>query len=221
MSTLPWFRMYSEFATDPVVQSLSFDDQRHFVMVLCLKCSGLLDKRFPKPEARIEILKRALGLDGVSFVETCNRLVTAGLVSSDWQPLAWKKRQFVSDSSTTRVRAFRKRSRNVTVTPSESDTEQIQIQSKNPPIPPGGTGLDRDAFQRFSEYRSRIGKPIKTASLEAAQKALAKFGPDQAAVVEQSIANSWQGLFALKPHARAAPPPERRWTPSDDGAEAA
>ena len=32
----------------------------------------------------------------------------------------------------------------------------------------------------------------------AAQRALAGFGADQSTVVEQSIANGWQGLFALK-----------------------
>lgn len=59
-------------------------------------------------------------------------------------------------------------------------------------------GLNHDAWSSWVGYRRGIGKPIKPASFEAAMKALAKFGADQAAVVEQSIAMGWQGLFPLK-----------------------
>lgn len=47
-------------------------------------------------------------------------------------------------------------------------------------------------------YRKSIGKALKPASIEAAQESMIKFGKDQAAVVENSIANGYQGLFALK-----------------------
>lgn len=59
-------------------------------------------------------------------------------------------------------------------------------------------GLDLQAWERWVEYRKGIGKPLKPASMPAAQKAMAAFGDQQAAVVEQSIANGWQGLFAIK-----------------------
>lgn len=48
------------------------------------------------------------------------------------------------------------------------------------------------------EYRRAIKKPLKPPSIPAAMAKLAEFGEDQAEVVEQSIANGWQGLFALK-----------------------
>jgi hypothetical protein len=39
-----WFRMYSEFATDPKVQSMDETLQRRFTMFLCLHCSvNLID----------------------------------------------------------------------------------------------------------------------------------------------------------------------------------
>ena len=47
-------------------------------------------------------------------------------------------------------------------------------------------------------YRKELNKPLKPASLEAAAKELAKYGSQQAAVVQQSIAAGWQGLFPLK-----------------------
>lgn len=59
-------------------------------------------------------------------------------------------------------------------------------------------GLDLSAWERWVEYRKSINKALKPASVQAAQKALAKHGSQQAAVVEQSIANGWQGLFGLK-----------------------
>jgi hypothetical protein len=72
-------------------------------------------------------------------------------------------------------------------------------------------GLDLKTFERWEAYRVEIRKPLKPASLEASATELAKYGGDQAAVVQQSIANGWQGLFALKlngngQHQRAPPP---------------
>lgn len=59
-------------------------------------------------------------------------------------------------------------------------------------------GLHLESWDRWVRYRTEIRKPLKPASQEAAAKALAKFGKDQAAVVEQSVAAGWQGLFPLK-----------------------
>jgi hypothetical protein len=92
---------------------------------------------------------------------------------------------------------------------------------KDPPTPQGGPGeeahgastamppgLDPAAWERFLAYRHAIRKPIKPASLLAAQRKLAGFGRDQAAVVEQSVANGWQGLFPLdQPRPAAGPRP--------------
>ena len=69
-------------------------------------------------------------------------------------------------------------------------------------------GLDREAWERFFEYRKAIRKAIKPASIPASQRMLAGFCADQAAVVEQTVANGWQGLFALKDG--PAPLKERR-----------
>lgn len=80
-----------------------------------------------------------------------------------------------------------------------------RTKNHKPPVPDGTVtpaaeveGLDQQAWTRWVEYRKGIGKAIKPASMAAAMKALAAHGDDQAAVVEQSVANGWQGLFALK-----------------------
>lgn len=63
---------------------------------------------------------------------------------------------------------------------------------------PQVAGLDVEAWVRWEKYRREIRKPIKPASLLAAQRQLAGYGEFQSQVVEQSIANGYQGLFELK-----------------------
>ena len=123
---LQWFRLHAEFATDPVVQSLAFEDQRHFVMLLCFKASGLLDRQFGQPQRRTDVIRKALGLDGKAWDEAVNRLAECGLIEGDLHPSNWDKRQYVSDSSAERTREYRKRMKrhgDVTVTPPETETE--------------------------------------------------------------------------------------------------
>ena len=71
--------------------------------------------------------------------------------------------------------------------------------------PPMVEGLDKEAWERWFAFRAAIHKPIKPASIAAAQRALAKFGANQAAVVEQSVSRGWQGLYELKSDSAAAP----------------
>lgn len=59
-------------------------------------------------------------------------------------------------------------------------------------------GLDAESWRRWLAYRREIGKPLKPASQREAAEALAAFGADQAAVVKQSVAHGWTGIFALK-----------------------
>jgi hypothetical protein len=202
LSGLAWFRMYAEFATDPDIQSLAFEDQRHYIVVLCLKCSGTLDKEYPSADRRYAVIRRTLGLDSTAIDECKRRLMEAGLIDCHWQPMAWDKRQFLSDSSTERVREFRKRQGNVSETPSETDTESETETEKTKKLAltrePPPAGLDLQVWNRWEAYKREIRKPIKPASLLAAQRKLAGFGSDQAAVVEQSVAQGWTGLFPLK-----------------------
>jgi uncharacterized protein YdaU (DUF1376 family) len=59
-------------------------------------------------------------------------------------------------------------------------------------------GLDRATFEKWLAYRKEIGKALKPASIEAAARDMARYGSQQAVVVQQSIAQGWQGLFAIK-----------------------
>jgi hypothetical protein len=81
--------------------------------------------------------------------------------------------------------------------------EEIPLPPFDPKTVPG---LNAEAWETWRNYRSAINKPLKTVSLEAAAKQLAGFGHQQQAVVNQSIANQWQGLFALKQTGKPANP---------------
>lgn len=202
---MQWFRMYAEAVDDEKLRLLAFEDRWHFVALLCLKAQGTLDEK--NPELRVRKICIKLGLDSMELETVMKRLETVGLVSHDYEPVSWRKRQFLSDSSTSRVQAFRQRQRNVSETPSESDTEQKQNRREKKKIktpvanatpPEGVEGLDSVAWSQWLAYRTSIRKPVKPASIPAAQRKLAAHGTSQAAVVEHSIANGYTGLYAPK-----------------------
>lgn len=148
---LPWFRMYYEFMGDPVIQSLPFDMQRHYVIVLCLKCSGALDRAISRA-AKDRIIQKALGVDDETFHETLQLLHETDLVTAEWQPVAWESRQYVSDNSTERVRKHRKQLKdkepgNVTVT----NNETLPSRSRNGP----DTDTDTDLKNSLSYERDQ------------------------------------------------------------------
>jgi hypothetical protein len=173
--SLPWFRLYTEFASDPKVQILAFEDQRHFVMCLCLKGSGVIDTKASDSSYRERLIAKALGLDIESSKEAKRRLVEAGLIDKHWHPLKWESRQFQSDYSTLRVRKHReKREGNVTETfQKRSETVQDQIQNRTDtnqnlkraiklPIssekPQESPSERREAQEALARIRERIAK---------------------------------------------------------------
>ena len=135
MPALPWFRMYTEFASDPVVQTLAFEDQRHYIMLLCFKCSGLLDRKFPNPETRTSVIRKGLGLDGTAWQEMRERLMAIGLIDDNLQPCAWDERQFSAGTTAAeRQKRYRQRNAlrnaNVTVTLQDKDKDKEDISTE-------------------------------------------------------------------------------------------
>lgn len=123
-----WFRMWSDAVDDEKLRLLAFEDRWHFVALLCLKRSGLLDE--PESDLKKQKICVKLGLDSVELETAMKRLVTVGLINEAFQPIAWKKRQFESDSSTSRVKAFRQRQRNANETFRERPQTQTQTQTQ-------------------------------------------------------------------------------------------
>lgn len=97
---LPWFRMYADFLNDPKLISLAFEDQRHFIGVLALKCDGAIDD-VADGDLLDRIVAQRLWIDHAVIRDVKRRLIAAGLIDASWQPLAWEKRQMRSDVDAT------------------------------------------------------------------------------------------------------------------------
>lgn len=123
---LPWFRAYTDMVDDEKLRLLAFEDRWHFIALLCCKGSGLLDSGDAPALLRRKIAVK-LGLAARELEEAARRLEEVGLIDAEtFQPVAWDARQFNSDSSTQRVKAYRermKRAGNVSVTAQDTDTD--------------------------------------------------------------------------------------------------
>jgi hypothetical protein len=78
--------------------------------------------------------------------------------------------------------------------------------------------LDSEAWERWKAYRTVIKKPMKPITEEAAKLKFQRYGADQAAVVDQSIANGWQGLFELQKAKTDPNAPKKRTREESDAA---
>lgn len=140
MSTNPWFRMYFEFAFDPKVQSMDETSQRRFVIVLCLKCNGDIEKL---TDDEIAFVMR---ITPEELAKTKQLFIDKGFIDDKWTVLHWDKRQYKSDSSKERTRKWRKKQK-------ENVTETSPKQRKNKVVTPP----DTDTYNNFSsdsdEYR--------------------------------------------------------------------
>lgn len=138
----PWFRLYSEMVDDEKMRLLAFEDRWHFVAILCCKNSGMLDSGDQLP-LLMRKLGVKLGLQLRDLEAALLRLAEVGLIdASTAQPIAWDDRQFKSDASTSRVRAYRERMKqqgNVSVTAQDTDTDtdtEKKLESANADLSP-------------------------------------------------------------------------------------
>ena len=111
----PWFRLYVKFATDPKMQTMSEQDQRRWIMILCLRGSDALEEIL-QFGGETE-LARNLNISPEELAKTKSALLARGLISELWDILTWDDKQYTSDSSKERVQRFRatQRSKNVTL----------------------------------------------------------------------------------------------------------
>jgi len=115
-SGMTWFRFYSGWRTNPKVKLLHETFQLRFIDLMCLRCEGEI------PGATDDELAYHLRIPQDELSTTLSTLEDSGLWA-DGDICNWDKRQFKSDTSTERVKRFRKQGCNVTVTPSESESD--------------------------------------------------------------------------------------------------
>jgi hypothetical protein len=108
--SLPWFRLYHEFAGDTIVQTMSEAMQRRLIMVFCFKASGALEKLDEKE------LAKALSITQDELAETKAAFIRKGFIGPDWQPTNWKKRQEFDHGAAARMRKHREQERNGSAT---------------------------------------------------------------------------------------------------------
>lgn len=116
-----WFRFYADAMRHPKVARLSDNDFRLWCELLSVAAER--GGKIPPIDDLKHLLKRRL--DHLS--SALKRLISGGLIDPlevGYEPHGWSERQYVSDTSTLRVRKYRKK-RNVSVTPpdTEADTE--------------------------------------------------------------------------------------------------
>lgn len=155
----PWFRMYAEFASDPKVQMLSEQDQRRYIMLLCMRCSN---GAVTLHDAEVAFQLR---ISSEEWAETKATLADKKLIDERSLPTAWNKRQYVSDSSAARVakhRALRaaekKQARNVTETPPDTDTDTEEKKKQEPLSPSAPTRRATSLPKDWSPSDEQVAK---------------------------------------------------------------
>lgn len=135
-----WFRFYAAAIRNPKVARLSDGDYRLWTELLSVASEN--DGRIPPAEDLKHVLNRRLD----HLLSALNRLISGGLIdplTSGYEPHDWGELQYKSDTSTERVRKYR-RSGNVSETPPDTETEAET--ENNPPNPPEGGKADYAFF---------------------------------------------------------------------------
>ena len=115
-----WFRMYAEFAADPKVQMMSEADQRRFVMVLCLRCSN------DCVTLQDDEVAFQLRISNDEWARSKALFLQKGLINEDNSPVAWDRRQYISDSSATRVAKHREKRKQLGMTATDHIRKDVR-----------------------------------------------------------------------------------------------
>jgi hypothetical protein len=195
----PWFRLYSEFAHDPKIQMLPEAMQRRYVMLMCLRCSETLETLH---ETEIAFQLR---LSEAELIETKQLFVSKNFIDKQWNLLNWDKRQFVSDSSTSRVRKHRdkkkqpsnddetlqKRQSNAIDT--DTDTEQKHKRATSVACPPD---VDQQIWDDWKQLRKAKKAPVTETVVNSARKEAVKANMSFSDFLSVWCARGSQGLQA-------------------------
>lgn len=197
----PWFRLYSEFAHDPKIQMLPEAMQRRYVMLMCLRCSETL-KTLHETEIAFQ-----LRLSEAELIETKQLFINKNFIDKHWNLLNWDKRQFVSDSSTMRVRKHRdnkkqpsnddetlqKRSSNDIDTDTDTDKKQIQNKATIVATP---VGVSDSVWQEFVSHRKSKKARVTQLVIDGIDKEAKIAGWSLEDALKETIVRNWQSFKA-------------------------
>jgi hypothetical protein len=193
----PWFRLYSEFAHDPKIQMLSEAMQRRYVMLMCLRCSEVLET-LHETEIAFQLRLSTDELD-----ETKQLFISKNFIDKHWNLLNWDKRQFVSDSSTMRVAKHRSKKKQVSNAdetlqkrPSnaiDTDTDTEQIKKRTTSVAPP-EGVSDSVWQEFKTLRKAKKAPITQRAIDAITSEANKAGWTLEKALEECVVRGWQAF---------------------------
>jgi hypothetical protein len=196
---LPWFRLYGETVDDAKLRLLAFEDRWHYIAILCCKAQGILDET--KPDMLDRMVGAKLGLAARELDEARRRLIEVGLISLNWQPSGWERRQYVSDTSNERVRRHREKLKAQSEeeeSKSKTDTDTEGYVTGNVTVTLHES-LPVPAWQEWLDHRKRRRWPCDSTTLTKQLNLLKRFGTqEQQEIIDASINSGWQGLFAPK-----------------------
>ena len=195
----PWFRLYSEFSHDPKIQMLPEAMQRRYVMLMCLRCSETLET-LHETEVAFQ-----LRLSEAELIETKQLFVSKNFIDKQWNLLNWDKRQFVSDSSTMRVRKHRdnkkqpsnddetlqKRQSNAIDT--DTDTEQKQKKATVVATP---EGVSDSVWQEFIAHRKSKKARVTQLVIDGISEQARIAGWSLENALKETIVRNWQSFKA-------------------------
>lgn len=152
-----WFRLYHEFGSDPKVQMMNEVDQRRLIMLMCLRCCNNV-KRFRNVSDETVAFYMRVSLE--QWRVSKDRFIKAGFIDNRNNLLNWDKRQFISDTSTSRVRKHRQKKQNETFQKRFNETKRNGPE-QNRTYNKGGAPLsakksDKDARKRQQQTAQLI-----------------------------------------------------------------
>lgn len=218
-----WVRLWHDMPTDPKWRVIARKSGQPLACVialftLMLTTASAADQRGSIAGLSNEDAAAALDMDEDAVVAI--REAMEGRVLEDGRLSGWDRRQpkreRENDDSSQRVKEHRQRRSTAQeqterhVTPCNAKKRLDKSREDNtPPTPPGGEDwVPSDEWAAFEKMRTRIRKPMTEEARRLAVRELARLrdeGHDPAEVLNQSVMNSWQGLFPIKARARASP----------------
>jgi hypothetical protein len=206
---MDWLRLYAEFGTDPKVQMMSEAMQRRLIMLFCLQCgNGIETFHVTERETSIGF---ALRISAEETATTKAEFFKRGFINDDWTLRNWSKRQYVSDSSTARVRKHReakkqeaseagnkvKRFRNATEQ-NRTDTEQNRTENETSPDETADlfAGIAPDVVRDFKAVRKSKKAAVTKTAMDGIKREADKAGISLEAALRTCCERGWSGFKA-------------------------
>jgi hypothetical protein len=173
--------------------------QRRYVMLMCLRCSEVLET-LHETEIAFQLRLSTGELD-----ETKQLFISKNFIDEHWNLLNWDKRQFVSDSSTMRVARHRNKKKQVSnadetlqkrpsnAIDTDTDTEQIQKRTTSVSTP---IGVSDSVWQEFKSLRKAKKAPISQRAVDAISNEAKKINWTLEKALEECVVRGWQAFKA-------------------------